>query len=73
LSEISTAWNLRLRKQEHERKPYTLMVSDIDTKQSINEETQVCSFCGKTKPKIETSSLRNLTVMPRNLNKVVLS
>ncbi len=34
---------------------------------------QVCSFCGKAKPKVETSNLRNLKTMPRNLDEIVLS
>jgi hypothetical protein len=56
---------------------YTIpLVSEIYTTKSINEKTQVCSwiaFCRKAKTKEETSSLRNLKNIPRNLNEIVLS
>ncbi len=31
------------------------------------------SICGKTIIKVETSSLKNLKIVPRNLNEIVLS
>ncbi len=52
------------------------MVSGIHTKQSFNEENSslfMTAFYKKVKLKIETSSLRNLKIMPRNLKEIVLS
>jgi hypothetical protein len=46
-------------------------------KNSVNEENSSLimniAFCTKPKPKVETSRLRNLKSMPRNLNEIVLS
>ncbi len=50
----------------------TPMVSEIQSMKKI----QVCSwiaFGGKAKTKVETSSLRNLKILSRNLNEIVLS
>jgi hypothetical protein len=47
------------------------MVSEIHTKQSMNGKTQ--AFCRKAKTKAETKSLRNINILPRNLNVIVLS
>ncbi len=47
----------------------------IQNNQSI-KKTQVCScivLCRKAKSEVETSSLRNLKIMPRNINEIVLS
>jgi hypothetical protein len=60
-----------------DRKPYH-PYGFINQKQSM-QKTQVCSwrafihFIEKLKTKVETSSLRNLKIMPRNLNEIVLS
>ncbi len=49
----------------------TPMFSEIHTKQSVNEENSslfLNSTCRKAKTMVETSSLRTLEIMPRNLN-----
>jgi hypothetical protein len=41
--------------------------------EKITEENSnlfIIAFCRKTKPKVETSSLRDLKIMPRNLSKL---
>ncbi len=52
------------------------VVSEICTKQQINEENSSCpriAFCRKERTTVETLSLRNLKIKPRNLNESVLS
>ncbi len=59
---ISIAWNWDLVRRK--------------TKQKSRKKTQVCSWIAlrrKPKPKVETSSLRNLKIMPRNPSKIVFS
>ncbi len=52
------------------------MVSEIHTKQSINEENSSLHeehLVERQRTKVETSSLRTLKIMPRNLNPTVRS
>jgi hypothetical protein len=54
----------------------TPMVSEIYTTQSTNKENLslfMNSILHKDKKKAETSSLRNLNIIPRNLNEILLS
>jgi hypothetical protein len=54
----------------------TPMVSDIYTKNQSMKKNKVYpwkAFCRKTKTKRETSNLRNLKIIPRKLNDIVLS
>ncbi len=60
------------KKEENLRESQTPpMVSENHPKQSINGETSR-TLCRKAKTKVETSSLRNLKTMPRNLNEIIL-
>ncbi len=72
----SCSLDLRFRKKENlieNHNPYGFR----NLYKTINHliQTQVSSwiaFCRKPKPKVETSILRNLKIMPRNLNEIVL-
>ncbi len=65
------------RKEENLTENHTNpMFSEIHTKLSIDQESLsifMYRFFRKAKSKVETSSLRNLKIMPRNLNEIVLS
>jgi hypothetical protein len=56
----------------------TPTVSEIYTNKSINEENSSLfnvheyALCRMAKTRVETSSLRNINIMPRNLNEIVL-
>ncbi len=68
--------DLRFRKEKNQIENHTHF--DFQKSIQINEENLICSwraFCRKPKPKVETSSsnLRNLKIMPINLNEIVLS
>jgi hypothetical protein len=49
----------------------TPMVSEIYSKQSINEVVHEQHLVERQKTKVETSSLRTLEIMPRNPNESV--
>ncbi len=52
------------------------IVSEIHTKQSTNDKNlslSITAFCRKAKAKVDTYSLRNLRLLPRNLNEILLS
>jgi hypothetical protein len=49
----------------------TPMVSEIYSKQSINEVVHEWHLVERQKTKVETSSLRTLEIMPRNPNESV--
>ena len=60
--------------RKHDRKPLWFQ-KFIQNNQSM-KKTQVCSCiapCRKAKTKVETSILRTLEIMPRNLNPTVRS
>jgi hypothetical protein len=71
---------LRFRKEENLIENFTPLPPygfRIHTKK-INQSRKLkfvheIAFCRKQKPKVPTSSLRNLKIMPRNFNKIVLS
>ncbi len=55
---------------------YTYFVQKSTQNNQSMQKTQVCTwkaFCRKAKTKVKASSLRNLKIMPRNLNEIVLS
>ncbi len=63
-------------KEENLTEYHTIPIPEIHTKQSIHEENSslvMNSIFQKGKMKVETSSLRNLKIMPRNLNEILLS
>ncbi len=65
------------RKEENLTENHTTpMFSEIHTKLSIDEGSLsifMNSFFRKAKSKVETSSLRNLKIMSRNLNEILLA
>jgi hypothetical protein len=55
-------------KEENLTENHTIPISEIHTKQSNNEENSslvIIGFSRMAKMKVETSSLRNLKIMPR--------
>ncbi len=70
---IEPQWKMHRKKENLTENRTTIMVSEIQTKESSMKKTQVSwiSFGRNAKTKVETSSLRNFKNMPRNLNETV--